>query len=113
MGRKSKVNEAEHRCEFPGCGKVEGSRSALDLHHILPVCMGGQNAGANRIFLCPSHHRKIYVPGCPSGHHSVKHQDSITIIGYLSSSEGKVLHYKDQDDIERYWCYRTGSNHWC
>lgn len=112
MTKRVRIATEEHRCEFPGCAVVEGSRSALDLHHIVPVCMGGTNAGANRIYLCPSHHRKVFVPECPSGHHSISHMDSIVIVGYLASSDGKVLHYKDPAGLDRYWCYRLGANHW-
>ena len=42
----------------------------------------------------------------------MKHLDSIVVIGYLNSSVGSVLHYKDNEGTERYWSYRLFSNHW-
>lgn len=102
----------EIKCGFPGCRKVAHSRSLMDLHHILPMCMEGTDAPWNRMWVCPDHHRKIFVPGCQYGHHALKHIDSIVVVGYLNSSVGRVLQYIDCDGKERYWAYALFANHW-
>ena len=100
------------RCGFPGCQKAGVSRSLVDLHHIIPICMGGSDQPFNRMWVCPDHHRRIHVPGCPSGHHALKHVDSIIVVGYLNSSVGKVLHFVDPFGTERYWSYRLENTLW-
>lgn len=102
----------EIACGFPGCKKVASARSLIDLHHIKPICMGGSDLAYNRMWVCPDHHRRIFVPDCPSGHHSIKHLDSIIVIGYLNSSVGRVLHFVDPSGVERYWAYRNGDFLW-
>ncbi len=52
------------------------------------------------------------MPGCPSGHHALKHVDSIIVVGYLNSSVGKVLHFVDPFGTERYWSYRLENTLW-
>lgn len=53
-----------HRCRVPGC---RSSRN-LQIHHVVPRCLGGSNALWNLILLC-------------SGHHAALHAGLLTITG--------------------------------
>ena len=84
----------------------------MDLHHIVPLCMDGSDLPFNRMWVCPDHHRRIFVPGCQSGHHAYKHADSIVVIGYLNSTVGRILHFIDPFGVERFWSYRLEDTFW-
>ena len=82
-------------CEFPKCNYTTNHRSQVNYHHIVPLELNGSDKDYNRIWLCPTHHTKIYVPKSKSGMHSIKGQDSIVLIQWLNSTGGKVLEYND------------------
>jgi hypothetical protein len=94
-----------YRCEFPNCGYKTKIRSQIDNHHIVPVELGGQDGGFNRILLCPNCHRKTYVPEARQGIHTVKGDDSIIILGWLNSTGGKVLEFVDSNNETQYYKY--------
>jgi integrase len=63
IGRK----RADHRCELIGCEHpifetVEGDRY-VEIHHIVPLADGSEDAIENVACLCPAHH---YVNVCPT-----------------------------------------------
>jgi len=82
-------------CGFPLCGKSHFSTKTVDLHHIVPVSMGGEDSLYNRIYLCPECHRRIYVPGIASGIHKTKKQGSVQLFRYIPTNKGKALLYRD------------------
>lgn len=85
----------KYSCEFPKCDYSTSHRSQVNYHHILPLELNGSDKEYNRIWLCPTHHTKIYVPESKSGMHSCKGRDSIVLIQWLSSTAGRVLEYQD------------------
>lgn len=92
-------------CKFPGCTFSTKERSCIDRHHIIPRSMPGtSNKGYNLIDLCPSCHRKVYVPGVESGHHSILKSDSIIIEGKRKASTGEALLFHNVSDGKKY-CY--------
>lgn len=82
-------------CEFPGCEYCTSLKSQINYHHIKPIELGGVDLLYNRIYLCPTHHTKVFVPEAKNGIHSIKGDDSIIIIGWLQSTDGIVLEYID------------------
>lgn len=43
----------DKRCAF--CGSVE----SLELHHMIPLCMGGDNSDFNLVYLCKKCHKQV------------------------------------------------------
>jgi len=86
-----------YQCQFPGCNYETTSRTQIEYHHIVPKTKGGSNLPKNRIWLCPNHHKKIFIPGEIKGVHSKKSEDSIVILGWLQSTGGRLLQYKYPD----------------
>lgn len=82
-------------CQFPNCLYHTNIRSQINYHHIVPSELNGSDKDYNRIYLCPNHHSKIYVPLAKSGIHSIKGKDSIIIIRKLSSTIGTIIEYID------------------
>ena len=98
----------KYYCYFPNCSYEASSKALIDEHHILPKALGGSNKASNLITLCPSHHRRIYCREATEGFHSIIHEDSIEILGKLSSSNGLILHYVDlKEGVEKYYSLRT------
>lgn len=87
---------------FPGCTYCVPNREQIDNHHIIPKSDGGSDKQHNRIFLCPVHHRNIYIPSAKVGLHSFKRDGSIIIKGYMQSTAGKGLRYINCDDKKEY-----------
>lgn len=86
----------KYHCEFPFCTFETDHSSQINEHHIVPKEAGGSNAKFNRIFLCATHHNGfIYCKESTSGTHSIRNPDSIELIGWRLSSEGKILEYID------------------
>ena len=85
----------KYNCEFPKCNYTTMHRSQVNYHHIVPQELNGSDKDYNRIWLCPTHHTKIYVPESKSGMHTIKGLDSIILIQWLNSTGGKVLEYND------------------
>ena len=79
------------KCQFPNCSYTTTKRSQIANHHIIPVSKGGKNGQRNRIWLCPNHHTQIYIPGETDGIHSLRHDNSIIILGWVNSTGGILL----------------------
>jgi len=93
-------------CKFPDCTYTTKDRNTIDYHHIIPKELNGKDGANNRISLCPTHHRMIFVPNAKTGLHSIKTKNSIIIKNILYSTIGAVLHYIDcKDDKEYIWSY--------
>lgn len=88
-------------CHFPGCDVEFSLRNEYDLHHIKPVSMGGNNKPYNLIPLCPSCHRKVFVPGMKAGHHSIEKEDSIIIYAKLLSTSGIAIEYSMVNNLDK------------
>ena len=86
----------KYNWKFPKCDYTTNHRSQINYHHIVPQELNGTDKDYNRIWLCPTHHTKIYVPESKSGIHSIKSFDSIILIGWMSSTNGRVLEYQDR-----------------
>lgn len=76
------------------------SKSQAETHHILPRSMGGSDDNFNLVVLCPSCHSRIYVEGC-GGKHGQKAPNSVTIWGWVQSSDGRLLHISE-NQVEDY-----------
>lgn len=87
-----------YKCEFPQCNYTTSVRTQIHFHHIIPREHGGSNKTINKISLCPTHHTKIYNPKATKGMHANKSEDSIILIGWRTSTIGKVLHYIENDE---------------
>jgi len=85
----------KYNCKFPKCDYTTNHRSQINYHHIIPQELNGTDKDYNRIWLCPTHHTKIFIPKSKSGIHSIKSFDSIILIGWMSSTNGRVLEYQD------------------
>lgn len=78
-------------CEYSTENKKE-----IDIHHIIPRELGGNNNIENKIHLCPNCHRKIYIPESKKGLHSKKTNNSIQLIQKRFSTIGYLLEYIDE-----------------
>ncbi|MEM4261007.1 MAG: HNH endonuclease signature motif containing protein [Candidatus Woesearchaeota archaeon] len=87
-------------CEF--CDYKTLNRNNIEYHHIIPKELNGVDNSYNRVYLCPNHHKMIYVDGSLNGIHSIKNSDSIIIKGQFNSTEGKLLLIEDSQGIEKY-----------
>lgn len=91
---------------YPECTYQTNDRFSIDYHHIKPKELGGSDMSSNRMYLCPNHHRHIFVELSKTGIHSMKCTGSIIIHGLIPSTAGIVLHYTNCDDgIEYYYMY--------
>lgn len=89
-----------YKCEFPGCNYSTEFRTQIEYHHIIPKKNGGCNKPKNRVWLCPNHHKRVYIPTELNGIHSVKNENSIIILGWVQSTEGRILEWKHIDSEE-------------
>lgn len=52
-------------CEIPNCKSepitLIGGEKYIEVHHILPLAMGGEDTIENVACLCPNHHREIHL----------------------------------------------------
>lgn len=96
------TSPANYCCWFPGCSYKTCSKSQIHVHHIVPREMGGKDDKWNKVWLCPTHHSHIYVPGSVSGIHSVKSSGSIIILGWRTTSGGRMLEYVDPEGEVKY-----------
>lgn len=92
-----------YKCEFPSCDYITNYRHQIELHHIDPVELNGVDDKYNRIWLCPNHHCRIYIPKSKSGKHSIKTEDSIILNRKFQSTAGIILEYIDVDGKIDYW----------
>lgn len=75
------------------CDYQTNERSSIHYHHIQPKECGGCNQKKNRVYFCPNCHIKIFCSLTESGIHSILKEDSIEIVGWFSSTGGRVLQY--------------------
>ena len=66
-------------CEL--CDYQTKNRNNIEYHHIIPKELEGSDKLNNRVWLCPNHHKMIYVSGSKAGIHSIKNESSIIIKG--------------------------------
>jgi 5-methylcytosine-specific restriction endonuclease McrA len=52
--KKKILEERGKSCQIENCGYSDH----VDLHHIVPHNLGGDNSPDNLILLCPNHHRE-------------------------------------------------------
>lgn len=91
------------KCQFPNCNYSCDNRQQIHYHHIIPSSDGGSNEDYNRIYLCPNCHHKIYIPNSTSGIHATKHKNSIVLLGWRLSTEGKILEYINENGNITYY----------
>lgn len=89
-----------YKCQFPECEYTTDNRTQIEYHHIIPKTKGGKNGAGNRIWLCPNHHKMIYIPGEEKGIHSKFNMNSIVILGWVQSTGGKLLQYRKVNEEE-------------
>lgn len=89
-----------YKCQFPNCNYTTDQRTQIHNHHIVPKKLNGSNKSKNRIYLCPTHHTKIFQPSVKRGIHSKKSEDSLILLGWISGTNGTNLHYTDLDGNE-------------
>lgn len=87
-----------YKCQYPNCTYETTNRDKIENHHIIPKSKNGSNQRWNRIFLCPTHHKYIYIPGEVDGQHKPG-KDKIELLGWLSSTGNRVLQYKDTNGV--------------
>jgi hypothetical protein len=84
-------------CNYPCCDYKVKDRRLIHNHHIIPKELGGTDDDYNRIFLCPNHHSKIYIPNSINGQHSIMVEGSIIIKNKYLSTNGYVLEIIDMN----------------
>ena len=84
----------QYKCEGPGCLYTTPDKNQIDHHHIVPKATGGSNGNMNLVRLCPSCHRKVYIPGNNKGAHAIKAKNYMILKGLRSSTGGYVLEYE-------------------
>jgi hypothetical protein len=87
-------------CEI--CNYLTVHRNKIHYHHIKPVELGGSDWAYNRVYLCPTCHCLVYIPESLTGIHSIKCDDSIKILKWIMSTDGRVLHYINKFNEEVY-----------
>ena len=100
----------KYYCQYPGCDYCTDIRSQINYHHIKPVELGGSDDFFNRLYLCPNHHTKIYIPYSKSGQHKFKGEDSIIILAKYSSTIGIVVEYSNIYDEIKYFLENSDKN---
>ena len=82
---KASFKRMSRRCRI--CG--EGTYATLSIHRIKPGKEGGAYKTSNSVVLCENCHRK-------------EQNGLITIIGWVHSTAGNLLHYVDEDGKEQF-----------
>lgn len=90
-------------CQMPDCDYVCEDKSQIHFHHIIPKALGGKNNKGNLIEVCPNCHNRIYIEEAKNGIHSIKHSNSIILLGKLYSTDGYFISYRYIDDDEVYY----------
>jgi len=88
------------KCQYPNCDYKTENRWQIHHHHIMPKEMGGTDNDWNLIWLCPTHHSKIYIPESKSGIHKNKGKDSIQLIAWRNG--GMILEYIEDGETKFY-----------
>lgn len=96
-------------CQFPLCNYTTNNKHLIQIHHIVPKELNGSNNKNNLIYLCPNHHNYIFVQNSNFGIHSINSKEKIEIIQFLFSTAGLILHYKDFNNNQYYYNYKTKS----
>lgn len=91
-----------YHCCYPNCTYSTTERSLIEWHHIVPKELNGSDKAYNRIYLCPIHHKMVYVPESMTGQHAKKLAESIIIKGKFKSTCGEVLQIIDTDGCEKF-----------
>ena len=78
-------------CQF--CDFKTEERSLIHKHHIIPKELNGCNKESNLVYTCANCHGTIYIQESSSGQHSKEKSNSMQIIKWFLSTEGRVLHY--------------------
>lgn len=90
-----------YKCQMPGCDYICDDKSQINFHHIVPRELGGSNKESNMLELCPNcHDGRVFIPEAKSGLHSIRHNNSVILIGKLLSTVGYVISYRDINDDE-------------
>jgi hypothetical protein len=87
----------EYYCQFPKCRYSTTIRSQINYHHIKPVELDGSDEDFNRLYLCPNHHTKIFIPEAKNGQHTVNGKDSIILLKKYRSTDGIIVEYIDNN----------------
>ena len=82
-------------CEYPFCDYKTNKRSKIDYHHIIPKEAGGSDDSSNRLWLCPNHHRNIFINESSAGIHATPGDKTLKLIGKFYSTSGYVLAYQE------------------
>ncbi len=80
-------------CEFPTCNYITYHKY-IHYHHIIPKSKNGSNKHYNRVWLCPNHHCRIYIPGETNGIHAVCTEESVILISKRMTTCGILLEYR-------------------
>lgn len=91
-----------YKCEFPNCDYECSDRNQIHEHHIVPKELNGSNKRFNIIRVCPNCHARIYIPESKHGNHSIKSKNSVVLLQWLKSTDGKVLSYIENDEVKYY-----------
>jgi len=92
-----------YKCQYPNCDYETSCKSHIQNHHIIPKENKGSNHKKNRIYLCPTHHTKVYIPESKQGIHTIKGKDSIIINGWRSATTShRILEYIDESNQIQY-----------
>jgi len=86
-------------CEL--CDYKTENRNNIEYHHIVPKELEGSDKLFNRVYLCPNHHKMVYIEDSKAGIHSIRNSDSIIIRGWFKSTTGDVL-LTEAQGIEKY-----------
>ena len=90
-----------YKCQMPECDYTCEDKSQINSHHIVPRELGGTNHVSNLIDLCPNcHDGRVYIPEAQNGLHSIRHNNSVILIGKLLSTGGYVISYRNIDSDE-------------
>jgi hypothetical protein len=100
----------KYYCQFPGCNYCTDIRSQINYHHIKPIEIDGKDDIFNRIYLCPNHHTKIYIPESKNGQHTFKSIDSIILLKKYKSTSGTVVEYIDSNGNNNFFVENLNSN---
>lgn len=88
----------KYKCMFPGCSHETDNKSFIEFHHIFPRELRVKLNSYITVSLCPLHHKYIYHPQSQSGQHSIKHKESLEILGIFNSSNGEYIRYMDNNE---------------
>lgn len=82
------------KCQCPcGCNYKTDIKQHIHKHHIYAKSKGGKNNSSNLIYLCPNcHYSHIFNN---TKNHNIESEETYQLIGFLDSTSGICLEYKD------------------